>query len=367
MTQLSHLKPDAALDLRGHRCPIPVLKARKRLAAMAAGQRLEIVADDPMAKIDVPHFCAEAGHILESAAERMGAFVFVIRKGDKMAFNEWGPLKRVALRRPAAAFVDDRKLDREWRDLNYHSRPDLALAGMEYAALETLIGSAGADIVMLPGDPGLSLDALYVRDALMVSPRGVIACRMGKPARENEPAINAAALGLTLVGSIAAPGKLEGGDLVWIDAETLLVGIGYRTNLAAVEQLRGILGAEVSIHAFDLPHYKGPADVFHLMSVLSPIDGDLAVVYLPLMPVRLVEFLNDRGTRFVEVPEEEFASMGCNVLALGPRHVVMVDGNPETAKRLRQAGARVEIVAAEEISRKGEGGPTCLTRPLLRG
>jgi N-dimethylarginine dimethylaminohydrolase len=131
--------------------------------------------------------------------------------------------------------------------------------------------------------------------------------------------------------------------------------------------LSEILGDGVTVHAFDLPHYEGPADVFHLMSVLSPVDADLAVVYPTLMPVRLVEFLRERRIDFVEVPEAEFPSMGCNVLALGPRHAVMVDGNPETVRRLREAGARVEIIAGTEICRKGEGGPTCLARPLLRG
>jgi N-dimethylarginine dimethylaminohydrolase len=137
--------------------------------------------------------------------------------------------------------------------------------------------------------------------------------------------------------------------------------------MEAVAQLRHILGNDVTVCAFDLPHYKGPADVFHLMSVLSPIDRDLAVVHPPLMPVRLVEFLRERGISFVEVPNAEFPTMGCNVLALAPRHVLLVEGNPQTERRLRDAGVRVEVIAAAEICRKGEGGPTCLTRPLLRG
>jgi N-dimethylarginine dimethylaminohydrolase len=284
-----------------------------------------------------------------------------------MMLNEWAKLKCVVVRRPAAAFANDNKIDAEWRRLNYHSRPDLTAAECEFAAFEALLKSTGAEVITLPADGNLTLDSLYVRDALMVAPKGVIACRMGKSEREPEPAMNATALGIGVVGAITAPAKLEGGDLVWIDERTLLVGVGYRTNTEAVAQLRNILGNGVTVLAFDLPHYKGPKDVFHLMSVLSPIDRDLAVVYPPLMPVRLVEFLRDRGIGFVEAPEAEFASMGCNVLALAPRHAVMVDGNPTTARRMREAGAKVEIIAAAEICRKGEGGPTCLTRPLLRG
>jgi N-dimethylarginine dimethylaminohydrolase len=284
-----------------------------------------------------------------------------------MTLNEWGTLKRVAVRRPNAAFESDRKIDAQWRSLNYHSRPDLAVAQSEFEAFETLLKSVGAEVIALPASAGLSLDSLYVRDALMVSPRGIIACRMGKPARDIEPAKNAEGLGIGIIGAVVSPGKLEGGDLVWIDDRTLLVGVGYRTNTEAVAQLSEILGDGVTVHAFDLPHYEGPADVFHLMSVLSPVDADLAVVYPTLMPVRLVEFLRERRIDFVEVPEAEFPSMGCNVLALGPRHAVMVDGNPETVRRLREAGARVEIIAGTEICRKGEGGPTCLARPLLRG
>jgi N-dimethylarginine dimethylaminohydrolase len=154
---------------------------------------------------------------------------------------------------------------------------------------------------------------------------------------------------------------------VWIDRNTLLAGLGYRTNREGVAQLRRLAGPDVEILEFDLPHYKGRSDVFHLMSVLSPLDRDLAVIYLPLMPARLVQFLEQRKFNFVHVPDEEFPTMGCNVLALGPRHAVMVEGNPESERRMRAAGVRVETFKGEEICRKGEGGPTCMTRPLVRG
>jgi N-dimethylarginine dimethylaminohydrolase len=282
------------------------------------------------------------------------------------AFNEYSPLKRVALRTPKAAFKDDARIDAEWKKLNYHSRPDLAGAVREYDEFSDVLAKAGAELITLPDAPGLTLDSLYVRDSLIVTPKGIVLAHMGKPARRAEPAANAAALGLPIAGEIKAPGMIEGGDLVWLDEKTLLVGVGYRTNAYAVQQLQAIL-PQVAIHAFDLPHFKGRSDVFHLMSVLSPLDADLACVYLPLMPVRLVELLEQRGIAFAEVPQNEFDSMGCNVLALAPRHVVMVSGNPGTAEAMRATGCKVEILEANEISRKGEGGPTCLTRPLVRG
>jgi N-dimethylarginine dimethylaminohydrolase len=289
---------------------------------------------------------------------------------DFGSFNNWGPLKKVAVRTADIAFANDSKIDAEWRALNFHSRPDLSSANAEYAVVEKILAQTGADVIKLPQGEGLTLDSLYTHDALIVTPRGLVRPHMGKPARRIEPKINGAhleTLGFPIAGEITAPGLLEGGDLVWIDRHTLLAGIGYRTNMEGVAQLSKLAGADVNILSFDMPHYKGKTDVFHLMSVLSPVDKDLSVVYLPLMPVRLVEFLQSRGINFVHVPEEEFDTMGCNVLALGPRHAMMVDGNPETEKRMRAAGIKVEVIMGYEICRKGEGGPTCMTRPLVRG
>jgi N-dimethylarginine dimethylaminohydrolase len=167
-------------------------------------------------------------------------------------------------------------------------------------------------------------------------------------------------------GAIAGEGRLEGGDLVWFDERCLAVGRGYRTNDEGIRQLKAILGPAVEVVVVPLPHYRGPADVFHLMSILSPIDRDLALVYSPLMPVPFREWLIARGIGLVEVPDAEFDSMGCNVLAIQPRHCLMLEGNPETRRRLEAAGARVETFPGEEISVKGQGGPTCLTRPLER-
>jgi N-dimethylarginine dimethylaminohydrolase len=164
-----------------------------------------------------------------------------------------------------------------------------------------------------------------------------------------------------------APATAEGGDLFWLDRSTLLAGRSYRTNDAGIAQLRSLLGSSVDVVAFDMPHLHGPDECLHLMSFISPLDVDLAVVYLPMVPVRLTETLREREVALVEVPDEEFPTMGPNVLALGPRIALALDGNPETRRRMERAGVDVRTYVGSEISRKGDGGPTCLTRPLERG
>ncbi len=288
---------------------------------------------------------------------------------DFGSFNNWGTLRKVAIRKASVAFNSDARIDAGWQKLNFHSRPDLKKANVEYAIVEKILAANGAEVIALPDGDGLTLDSLYTHDAIVVTPNGLVLPHMGKPARRLEPKINGAylkSLGFPIAGEVTASGLLEGGDLVWIDRHTLLAGIGYRTNQEGADQLAKLAGADVNVLSFDMPHYKGKSDVFHLMSVLSPLDRDLAVVYLPLMPVRLVEFLESRGIKFVHVPEQEFDTMGCNVLALGPRHAMMVEGNPETEKRIRDSGVKVEVIKGYEICRKGEGGPTCMTRPLVR-
>lgn len=284
------------------------------------------------------------------------------------AFNEYGALARVAVRHARQVFGRPGAVD-GWRALNFTATPDAESAGAEYDAFLPLLGGAGLEIDDLPLDEGLTLDAIYARDASIVTPRGVVGCRMGKAAREAEPAAALrafAAWGVPIAGAIEAPGCLEGGDVVWFDERTVAVGRGYRTNAEGIRQLAALLGPGVTVVEVPLPHYRGPDDVFHLMSMLSPVDRDLAVVYSPLMPVPFREWLVARGIGLVEVPEEEFDRMGCNVLAVAPRRVVMVEGAPETKRRLGEAGVEVAAYRGAEISLKGGGGPTCLTRPLVR-
>ena len=237
-----------------------------------------------------------------------------------------------------------------------HSASGLLTRGGRVHALAELIAGSGTEIIQLPDASELTLDALYVRDASIVTPRGSLLCCMGKAARQHEPAVQGRALqmlGLPVIGAIEPPGTLEGGDVVWFDDRTVAVGHGYRTNSEGIRQLADLLGTEVDVVVVPLPHYRGPGDVFHLMSIVSPVDRDLAVVYSPLMPVPFRQWLQERGVRLVEVPDEEFESMGANVLALAPRLALMLDGNPVTRARLEAAGAEVVTYEGVEISVKG--------------
>jgi N-dimethylarginine dimethylaminohydrolase len=286
-----------------------------------------------------------------------------------MAFNEYGELRRVALKHARDAFSGAGRQDDEWRALNFTAPPNLERAVLQYDTFQELFRAASVRIEELPPDSGLTLDSIYVRDASILTPRGVLLCRMGKAARQREPDAQRRAfeaLGLTVAGAIEEPGQIEGGDVAWFDERTIAVGRGYRTNDAGIDQLRGVLGRSVDVIVVPLPHYRGPADVFHLMSIVSPVDADLAVVYSPLMPVPFREWLCARGIRLIEVPDQEFESMGTNVLAVAPRRCVMLDGNPVTRARLEAAGVQVFVYDGSEISIKGGGGPTCLTRPLER-
>jgi len=199
---------------------------------------------------------------------------------------------------------------------------------------------------------------------------GMILCNMGKQARQPEPAAEQRAFEKTnvkILGEIKSPGTLEGGDVAWIDEHTLAVGHTYRTNWEGIHQLKNFLEHHhVNVWVAEMPHYKGPSDVFHLMSVFSPVDKNLAVVYSPLMPISFRKALLQHGFELVEVPDSEWDSMGCNVLAIAPREVVIVKGNPITVQRLKEKGCIVHEYEGQEISVKGGGGPTCLTRPIER-
>jgi len=288
---------------------------------------------------------------------------------DRPSQSDVGTLKSVLLKHARDAFRDAATVDAAWRGLNYLAPPDPGRAVAECDHFAARIEEMGARIHWMPRDEVTTLDSLYVRDASIASSAGMILCNMGKAARSTEPAAQAEAfrtLGIPVAGAVTGAAKVEGGDVVWLDPTTLAVGRGYRTNDEGIRQLRGILGEGIDVVVAHLPHWRGPADVFHLMSILSPIDRDLALVYSPLLPVPFRELLLSRGFELVEVPDEEFESMGCNVLALGPRRCLMLDGNPVTRTRLEQAGAQVAIFSGEEICRKGSGGPTCLTRPIAR-
>jgi N-dimethylarginine dimethylaminohydrolase len=288
----------------------------------------------------------------------------------RAAQSETGRLTRLVVKHARDAFVGPEAIAAQWQALNFTSPPDFARAVDEYDRFLDVLSQSGAEIHTLPPADGVGLDSIYVRDASVVCDRGVILCQMGKPARAGEPAAQQAALGawgIPVVGAIHAPGRLEGGDVVWLDDRTVAVGQGYRTNDEGIAQLRALLGDSIDeLIVVPLVHWRGPQDVFHLMSIISPVDRDLAVVYSPLLPVPFRQGLLDRGCALVEVPDDEFETMGTNVLAIGPRRCVMIAGNPRTRARLERAGAEVREYEGREISLKGGGGPTCLTRPIER-
>jgi N-dimethylarginine dimethylaminohydrolase len=284
--------------------------------------------------------------------------------------SETGTLARLLLKHAREAFRSQDAAHAEWEALHFTAEPAVARAIDEYERFVAMLRASGAEIAFLDEADDTGLDSIYVRDASIVCDRGVILCRMGKRQRQGEPAAQEAAfrrLGVPVLGAIQSPGTLEGGDVAWLDERTLAVGRGYRTNDEGIAQLRRLLGDSIDeLIVVPLPHWRGPGDVFHLMSILSPVERDLAVVYSPLMPVPFREALLERGISLVEVPDQEFDSMGCNVLAIAPRRCVIVRGNPITRTRLERAGCEVLEYGGTEISLKGGGGPTCLTRPIAR-
>src|ERR1700683_522304 len=268
------------------------------------------------------------------------------------------------------AFVSREAVAAEWQALNFVAPPDLARAVDEYDRFVDRITRLGGQPNFFPSATGVGLDSIYVRAASVACPDEVVLCRMGKPLRASEPAAQEAAFraaGVPILGTIEPPGVLEGGGVTWLGDRIAAVGRGYRTNDEGIRQLRALLADAVDdLIVVSLPHWRGPADVFHLVSILSPVDRDLAVVYSPLLPVPFRERLLNLGIALVEVPDEEFDTMGTNVLAVAPRRCLMLAGNPGTRRRLEQAGVDVLEYEGREINQKGGGGPTCLTRPLGR-
>ena len=275
--------------------------------------------------------------------------------------NSTGTLRRVLLRPPRSDELA------HWRDFGWRAQPDASAIADEHAAFCELLSEAGADVVLaeepVPGDP----DAIYAYDPVLIAPRGALLLRIGKAGRLPEAEALAAPLeaaGIPVAARMEAPATADGGDMFWLNDDTLLVGRGYRTNDAGVAWIRDALpNAEVLV--FDLPHLRGRSEVLHLMSLVSPLADDLVVAFPPLLPVRLVELFEERAVEMVEAPEHELDSMGSNVLALAPRVALALERNVETRRRLKRAGVEVLTYEGAELS-KGDGGPTCLTRPLVR-
>jgi N-dimethylarginine dimethylaminohydrolase len=276
-----------------------------------------------------------------------------------------GSLKRVLVYPPVPP---DESVSAE--AFGYLRPVDHERAVREHAAFRQILSDAGVEVITGEIDNPALQDAIFPYDPVFTTDGGVILCRMGKSLREAEVDLaeqTMSEIGVPILGRIEAPGTVEGGDCLWIDRKTLGIGRGYRTNEAGIQQMREIvapLGVEVI--GYDLPYWHGPAECLHQLSLISMLDDDLAVVYRPLLQVALVQLLEERGIQMVEIPDEEFVSQGSNVLALGPRRCVLLRENVVTAERLRAAGCEVTLYEGDEISHNRTGGPTCLTRPILR-
>ena len=284
--------------------------------------------------------------------------------------SEVGALKRLLLKHPSEAFINDDNIETQWEDLNYLGSPDFKRAVNEFEEFVELLERHINEIHYLPRQEKIGLDSIYVHDPVVMTSAGAVLCNMGKEQRKGEPGALGkflSGLDIPVLGSITGEGCLEGGDVVLFDKNTLAVAEGYRTDREGIRQLQNItheIFTEFQI--VPLPHWQGPGDVLHLMSIISPVDHDLAVVYSRLMPVPFREWLIRRGIKLVDVPDTEFETMGCNVLAVSPRKCIVLKGNPRTRQMLEKEGAEVWEYEGKEISNKGAGGPTCLTRPLWR-
>ena len=283
--------------------------------------------------------------------------------------NEYSKISEVAIRSPLSSFVNDEKITNEWAPLRFHAKPDLKKAIIEYNYFKSFLKDDEIKIIELPSSDKLTLDSIYTRDSIVVCDSGLILCNMGRSSRTPEAEENFKTLadnGYKIAGQIKSPGTLEGGDFIWIDNKNAAVGLGPRTNSEGIRQLKEILGPEIDLHIVNLPDPDHPDDVLHLMSIISPLDKDLAVIYKPFMPETFLNWLTKLGIEFVEVSEAEYPLMGCNILATAPRSIIMLENLPEIKDKLEKIGCKIRFYKGDEISRKGEGGPTCLTRPLIR-
>jgi N-dimethylarginine dimethylaminohydrolase len=281
-----------------------------------------------------------------------------------------GALERVMVCSPRTAGWNQPDRAAHWQQLGFHHAPDFAQAQAQHEALCCELKSAGAEILEMPGAPDLSLDAVYTHDASLPTDYGVIVMRPGKPNRVAEGPHHSSfceSLDIPTLGAITPPGATEAGDIVWLDSKTLVIGHGYRTNPAGIQQMRALLAPQgVEVIAAPLPYGPGPSACLHLMSLISLLDDHTALVDLPWLAVETVELLKSRGFKFIKIVPSERDTLACNVLALGNNRLLTIEENSKTNARLRQAGFDLRTFPATEICINGSGGPTCLTRPLLR-
>ena len=279
-----------------------------------------------------------------------------------------GQLHRVMVCSPRSAGWAERAGG--WRDLGFHHQPDFKIAQSQHDALCHQLESAGAEVVHLRPAAELTLDAVYTHDPSLATDFGLILMNPGKPNRVPEARHHrefCQGLGIPVLGEIRPPATTEAGDMVWLDSQTLLIGHGYRTNAAGIAQMRALLASKrVEVLSAPLPYGPGPAACLHLMSLVSLLDDETALVDLSWLAVETVELLKARGYRFIEIDASERDSLACNVLSLGRKRLLALEENSKTNDRLRKAGFDVRAFPGSELCINGSGGPTCLTRPLLR-
>lgn len=280
------------------------------------------------------------------------------------------PLERVLVRHPSLAFVSQTFLNERWKTFGYTACPDFLQACRDFDKFIAVLEKNNVHVSFLEGLEDASPDSIYVHDPAETIGNGFILCRMGKKLRRNESErfrVHATQNGIPVLGQITGPGLLEGGDIIWLDDRTLAVGEGYRSNREGIDQLTEIAAPFVDqVISVPLPHWRGKSDVLHLMSLISPVAEKVAAVFKPFLPVPFLQELERREFTLIDIPEDELDTLGCNILPVAPDVCIMADGNSESRRRLESAGIRVETYPAAEISLKGQGGPTCLTRPLLR-
>ena len=281
-----------------------------------------------------------------------------------------GELLRVMVCPPGNAGWDVSEKAAAWRELGFQHPPDFAAAQRQHEILCRLLSEGGAEVVCLPPAESLTLDAVYAHDASLATDYGLVLMNPGKKGRGAEAQAHAnfcGQAGIPVFGEIRLPGTSECGDMVWLDSKTLLIGDGYRTNKAGIEQMRALLASRnVEVLSAPLPYGPGPAACLHLMSLMSMLDEQTILVDLPWLAVETVELLKARGFRLIEIEYLERETLACNVLALGRKRLIAVEENVKTNQRMRDAGFDVHTFPGSEICINGAGGPTCLTRPLLR-
>lgn len=276
-----------------------------------------------------------------------------------------GRIERVLVKHARDAFVSSETLRAQWEGLNYSACPDYDKAVQDFESFVDLLKGFIPEIHYLPQDDRVSVDSIYVHDSVIITKRGAVLCNMTRDQRRSEPAAMEAflpRLGIPILGAINGEGRLESGDVVWIDERTMALGQGRRSNAEGIRQFRHLLADLVDeLIVVDLP----PA-VFHLMGIISLIDHNLAVINSQMLPVQFRQWLIGRGFKLLEVPTSESKTLACNILTLAPRECILLSGNPRTESMLKDERVEVWTYSGDEISLKGSGGPTCLTRPLLR-